>query len=198
MLEEQIKQIIKGDKSAFELFFHNYYGRLLKYAVLLLKDDDVAEDIVQEAFVNLWKQRKTLDANQSLNALIYKFVRNRCINYLRDNETYLKNKEQWCKEELQHVAHYDFLGKEEVAVEDLILQELDKAIEGLPDKCKQVFILNKMEGIKQSEIAEQLNLSVKMVEKHVATAKSKLKKQLTDKFPTYTLLVCYVLDVYFF
>ncbi|MCT4586698.1 MAG: RNA polymerase sigma-70 factor [Carboxylicivirga sp.] len=189
-----INEISKGNKSVFANYFHNTYGRLIYYAGLHIKDQAVADDIVQEAFINLWNQRSKLDAKQSLDAYVFKLVRNRCVNFLRDEAIHHKHLRNWKDEALQHVSQYDLLGFEEKTVQEILLAELDMAIENLPDKCRRAFILNKLEGKKQAEIAAEMNISVKMVEKHIASAKSKLKEHLIDKFPMYTLLIYFLIE----
>ena len=193
-----LPEIIRGNQQVFEVLFHNMFPRLHKYATLLINDSDVAKDIVQEAFINLWSQCRQLSNDQSVEAVVYRYVRNRCMNYLRDDKIHRQHLKLVQYEELEHVVQYDFLGYEERTVHELMISEMEKAITLLPEKCKQAFILNKIEGKKQAEIAQQMNISVKMVEKHIATAKVKLTKHLTYKFPMYINLACYILDAYLF
>ena len=194
--EQLLLDIKNGNISAFENFFQNSHNRLLNYARLFIKEDFIASDLVQEAFVHFWEKRKELRTGKSIEALIFKSVRNRCLNYLRENKTYQKHLDQYSIEEtsVQHLSQYDFLGKEEDSIEEMLINEIERSIEKLPEKCRQVFVMNKYEGKKQHEIAEELGISVKAVEKHISTAKGKLKKHLELKFPALSMIALFFIE----
>ena len=191
-----LMSIKQGDKAAFEQFFQNSYMRLLNYTGLFISDQEIAADIVQEAFIHFWDKRTNLQTGKSIESLMFTSVRNRCLNYLRDRQTYLKHVDRFTGEgeELQVLSQYDFLGVEEESVEELLAKELSVALEQLPEKCKEVFLLNKVEGKKQKEIALELGISVKAVEKHIATAKVKLREQLEKKFPALSILISFFIE----
>ncbi|MCU4154657.1 RNA polymerase sigma-70 factor [Carboxylicivirga sp. A043] len=192
--EQHLNLIAQGNKEAFEQFFQQSYMRLLNYASLFIPNREIADDIVQEAFINFWNKRSELKAGKSIEALMFTSVRNRCLNYLRDHQTYLSHIDQLQTEKLQFLSHYDFLGEEEESIEELLITELHAALDSLPPKCKEVFLLNKIEGFKQKEIAEKLDISIKAVEKHIAVAKVKLREHLEKKFPALGLLITFFLD----
>ncbi len=197
-LDEQLLRDIKEGKiSSFEQFFQNSYARLLNYAKLFIKDEGVATDMVQESFIHFWDKRKELRTGKSIESLIFTSVRNRCLNYLRDKDTYNKHLENFKVEQsvdIQYLTQYDFLGSEQESIEELIAKELEISINKLPEKCRQVFLMNKKDGKKQKEIAEELGISQKAVEKHIATAKTKLKESLELKFPALGLLIAFFIE----
>ncbi len=192
--EQLLKSISQGNKEAFEQFFQQSYMRLLNYAGLFITHSEIADDIVQEAFINFWNKRNELKAGKSIEALMFTSVRNRCLNYLRDHQTYLSHIGQFKTEKLQFLSHYDFLGEEEESIEELLIKELQTALDSLPPKCREVFLLNKVDGIKQKEIAAKLGISIKAVEKHIAVAKDKLRHHLESKFPALGILITFFLD----
>ena len=197
-VDEQLLEDIKdGKASALEIFFQNSHARLLNYAKLFVARDAVAADMVQEAFIHFWANRKELRRGKSIESLIFTSVRNRCLNYLRDENTYRNHLDNFKTErtDIQHLAQYDFLSNEEESLEELLLKELNISIDNLPEKCRQVFVMNKIDGKKQREIAEELGISQKVVEKHIATAKMKLRESLEFKFPTLSLLIAFFIEI---
>ncbi len=195
--EHLLRDIRDGKIASFEVFFQNSYARLLNYAKLFIHDEEVASDMVQESFIHFWDKRNELRTGKSIESLIFTSVRNRCLNYLRDKNTYNKHLENYKIEQgvdVQYLVQYDFLGHEELSVEELIARELEISINKLPEKCRQVFLMSKQDGKKQKEIAEELGISQKAVEKHIATAKAKLKQSLEQKFPALGLLIAFFIE----
>ena len=192
--EHLVKLIAQGNKEAFEKFFQQAYSRLLNYACIFITNNEMADDIVQEAFIHFWNKRNELKEGKSIEALMFTSVRNRCLNFLRDQQTYLSHIDQIKTEKLQFLSHYDFLGEEEESIEELLIKELQIAMDALPPKCREVFLLNKVEGVRQKEIAARLGISVKAVEKHIALAKVKLREHLENKFPALGLLISFFLN----
>ncbi len=180
-----IEQIQNGDVHAYGIFFRQHYARLLNYCRLFIKGEDEAEDLVQEAFVKLWENRHELDPERSVEALLYISVRNRCLNFLRDRDL-KREKFQNYKQEVeqrQFLVHFDYLGEEEIPLEERLFVEVDIAIEALPNRCKEVLRLSRFEGLKNSEVAKRLGISVKAVEKQLSVGKKKISAQLKDKYP---------------
>ncbi len=197
MVDDQLLQQIKeGGIGAFERFFQNSYARLFNYAKIFIPNDLVAADMVQEAFIHFWDKRKELRVGKSIESLIFTSVRNRCLNYLRDESTYQKHLDNYKLEEseFQFLSQYDFLGKEEESLEELLIKEMEKSISKLPEKCRQVFLMSKVEGKKQKQISEELGISVKAVEKHISTAKVKLRESMELKFPALSLMITFFIE----
>ncbi len=186
MATYQSELIKTGDLNAFGEFFRNNYSRLLKYCQLFIKNTNIAEDLVQETFVSLWEKRKNIDTERSIESLLFVSLRNRCLNYLRD-ENYLKYRTEEFNsdkiEQLQYLAHWDYLWEEDLSMEERLVQEINKAIEKLPQKCRQIFILAKIDGLKNREVAIKLGISTKAVEKQLAIARKKISEQLDENYP---------------
>jgi RNA polymerase sigma-70 factor (ECF subfamily) len=180
-----IKAIKGGDVDAFGTFFRNHYSRLLSYSHLFIKDISLAEDIVQETFINFWEKRETLSPGKSPESLLFISLRNRCLNVLRDQKKTSQRLDElkFHNQTLQFISQIDYLGQEELPLEEQLIHELNKAIEELPERCRQVVKLSKIEGLKNREVALKLGISVKAVERQLAIGKSKIEAHIRKLFP---------------
>ena len=161
----------KDDEKAFSLLFESYYVPLCRYARLILKSEQPAEEVVMNVFIYIWENRARIGIKSSLCAYLFRSVRNRCINYLRDNDpsVYLSDvMVELCSEE-----------NRDMEVEELNF--IEEAILSLPDKCRDVFLKSRNEEMSNREIAEQLNISVKTVEAQITKALKAIRSYITDK-----------------
>ncbi|MDX8339220.1 RNA polymerase sigma factor [Draconibacterium sp. IB214405] len=186
----------KGDPSAFKDVFRLLYPRLKGYCKLFVSDDNKIEDLIQETFITLWEKRNSIKTDQSVESYLFVILRNNCLNFLRNEKlektTFSLELEEIS--ELQYLYQIDFLGKEEKSMEEQLVESFQVAVEELPDKMKQVFKLCKIEGRKQKEVAEEIGISIKMVEKHVAKAKEQIRKKLIGQYPMLIILITLLLD----
>lgn len=185
----------EGDPTAFEGLFKLTHARLLSYCRLFVTDSAQADDLVQECYLSLWEKRGTIKPSQSVESLLFVMLRHRCLNYLRDNkflhtETDLQSIPEV---DLQHLFELDFTGIERKSIEEELIEAIKLEIEKLPLKRKEVFVKSKIEGLKNREVADQLGISVKMVEKHLKQGKEQIQKELVEKFPMLTLLIAIIL-----
>lgn len=185
----------KGDPDAFERVFKLTHARLLSYCKLFVTATDQADDLVQECFLNLWEKRKSIKPNQSVESLLFVMLRNRCLNYLRDNKFLHAemNLHSVPEIDLQHLFELDFTGIERKSIEEELIEAIKEEIEKLPLKRKEVFVKSKIEGLKNREVADQLGISLKMVEKHLKLAKDQIQKELIAKFPLLAFLIAAIL-----
>lgn len=186
----------EGDPAAFEVLFKQTFPRLLGYCKLFIYDQSQANDLVQECFIKLWEKRTSIKTYQSVESLLFVMLRNRCLNHLRDlkihsSETSLYSMEE---SELQHLFQLDFLGKEEISLEEQLIIAMRESVEKLPEKRKIVFVKAKIEGRKNKDIADELNISIKAVEKHLHEAKDQIRKELISKFPLLSILILAILE----
>ena len=180
------KNIIAGIKKRelkiFEELFLNYHGRLVLFANKFIGDMQVSRDLVQDAFFILWEKADQLEIKQSPKAYLYQAVKNSCLNYNR----HLSIKQSAEGKILQNIAelekqvyqntHSPYFSLLEMELEDKIAE----VIEGMPDKCREIFKLSRFEYLKNREIAEKLGISVKAVEKHISKALVILRRDLAD------------------
>lgn len=182
--DELFDMVKTGDQKALELLFSIYFARLNDFARNVVKDDVISQDIVQEVFVKVWEKREAIESI-NLEGFLFRLVRNRCIDYIkhlkvvqnRMNEIRLDSK----YEELYRI---DFVGDEPyVMIEQELSQKIEKTIQSLPERCREVFILSRLDGLKNREIAEKLNINIKNVERHLARAMQSFRENFPDEIP---------------
>jgi RNA polymerase sigma-70 factor (family 1) len=161
----------------FEELFKRYYAPLVVYACKYVSSIDVAREIVQDFFVRLYEKQHSLSISISVKSYLYRSVFNCCINYL--NQKSLQDK---------HLKSIDLDKDDENSLENEIntveLQyQIYKVIDELPAKCKQIFKMNRIEGLKNEEIASRLNLSKRTVETQISKALKILRRKLIDYMP---------------
>lgn len=167
-----ISSLRDGNNDAFKFLIHTYNRKLNVYAFNLIHDKDLAEDIVQNVFLKIWKKRKNLKTEASIKNLLYKSVYNEFIDQYRKNKKTVSLEKKYL-EVLSSVVEQE----NEQSLE-LLFRTVKKEIENLPPKCKQTFLLSKKEGLTNMEIAEYLNVSIKSVEKHITKAFAILRERV--------------------
>ncbi len=173
---EIVRRIRQGDAGQFESLFRSSYVSLVRYAKKLIKDHDTAEEIVQDLFFRLWKDKDKLQIESSLNGYLYRAVHNRCLHHIDHNrvvEKYAREMavmEQETNESPTDILHYRELQAKIAAI-----------LERLPEKCGKIFCMSRFEGLKYSEIAEKLSISVKTVEANMGRALKEFRKILAEQ-----------------
>lgn len=177
--------IKNGDEKAFEAMFRFYYKPLYNYARELLKDEYLAEEVIEDIFVRLWENRTQIKIESSLKSYLFKSTYHNCLNRIKHKEVEDKYKTFF----LHHmpVGESNEALSDEFPLSDILGAELEvmisKAIESLPDQCRQVFMMSRFQQMKHEEIAEKLNISVNTVRTHIARALQKLRIELKDYLP---------------
>ena len=177
-----MSDLLGGNKTAFKKIFRLYYPRLIRYSSSILKDTTEAEDLVQEVFIQLWEYRNQLKPEKNLAAYLYTLTRNKCYNAIKRRiveEKYLKNQAAMETEELYHISFGS--NDEFVAMEDMLNEELNRIMNEMPQRCAEAFRLKWMEGKKIREIAEIMQISTTMVDKHLAKGFQIIRHNLTSK-----------------
>ena len=188
LLNHRLKE---GNADSFSDLFKQTHPRLMGYCQLFVKNKKDAEDIVQECFFSLWKNRQNIDLRKSVESLLFVSLRNRCLNYLKEHSRYSFNslQEGVISNELQYLYQIDLNDEKEMSVEERLVEALKNAIEELPERKKEILVKNKIEGLTQKEIAEQLGISVKTVEKHLRETKVELRMKLEKQFASLSILI---------
>ncbi|MCX6277256.1 MAG: RNA polymerase sigma-70 factor [Bacteroidetes bacterium] len=166
------------DEQAFEFLFRSHFKGLCQFAYGYVKDYEGAREIVQDSFVSLWMKRDSIDLSKPVKTYLSTTVRNKCLNYLRDNRKF--SGELLALENLSESATYEQPDK---LIERDIREQIDAAINELPEKCREVFILNRFKNLKYQQIAEKLGISVKTVESQMSKALRHLRIRLAEYFP---------------
>ena len=188
--QQLLRRLSSNDADVLKHYFDLHYGELCNYALKYVRLPEVSEEIVQELFINIWERRTELSVKGSMIGYLYGAARYRCINYLRiqlpkDQET----------TESVDLAEESAVGFEDELIDQDIKRRLRASIEGLPEKCRIIFLLAKEDGLTYREIANELGVSVKTVENQIGIALKKLRTALKPKrgegFPLKMLLSMY-------
>lgn len=167
----------------YQQLFHQYYSCLTFYATRLVADEHEAEDIVQDVFVELWKNKENIEVGEQIKSFLYRSVYNHALNVLKHRK--VKDGYRSVMEEinLKRLEMYQPDNNEVIQnIENVELREHIRAsINELPDKCKQVFKLSYLHDMKNKEIAEVMDVSVRTVEAHMYKALKFLRDRFKDK-----------------
>lgn len=177
----------------FSRIYLVYYPKLISFAREYVISEEDAENIVQDMFLLLWNNKGMLHTIVNPNAYFFTLIKNRCIDFLRGkiNESHRNKRIQNVFEaELElKLNSLDFFDTYHLSEEDIETIITD-AINSLPPKCREIFILNRFEELKYREIAEKLNVSINTIENQMSIAFQKLRIKLKDYMPLYIFLVC--------
>jgi len=163
------------DEASFEMLFKSNFKGLCWFAVKYVKDLDTAKEIVQDAFISLWEKRESIDMSKPVKSYLTTTIYNRSLNYLRDNKKF--NKDLLGFENIYPDSAFHQTDK---LIEDEISKKIKDAIEELPEKCREVFMLSRYENLKYQQIADKLAISVKTVEAQMSKALQHMRTRLAD------------------
>jgi RNA polymerase sigma-70 factor, ECF subfamily len=172
---EIIRRIRNGDVGQFESLFRSSYVSLVRYARTLIKDQDSAEEIVQDLFFRIWKDREKINIESSLNGYLFRSVHNRCLHFIEHNRVVAMY-----AEEMSRVSPDSQESPSEVLNYKELQAKVASILERLPERCGKIFCMSRFEGLKYSEIAEKLSVSVKTVEANMGRALKEFRKELTE------------------
>lgn len=179
------KYIITGlknkDKTVFDFVFSYYYSGLCAYARRWVNDSDVAEDLVQDFFVKLWANSSSIEITSSLKSYFFASLKNRAINHLK----HIKIKEKYGAQPMngstEEYSNWEFTEPE-------LTELIEKGMQTLPPRCREIFILSRFEGKDNGQIAEILGISKRTVELQISNALKILRVELKDYLPSMLLL----------
>ncbi len=166
------------------MLFRTHYQPLCNYAYTFVQDRDEAEEIVQSTFLSVWEKRENLEIRTAVKPYLYAMVRNACLNMLKHE----KIKQQHATIELA-VAEKSVESVTRSVMASELETKIYEAMEKLPQQCRLIFKLSRFEELKYSEIADQLNLSVKTVENQMGKALKIMREQLKDYLPLLIVLM---------
>jgi len=175
-----VNDLRKGSIQAFEKIYDLYSLRIERFASHYLPDKGDVDDVVQIVFITLWEKRETLRTECMIINFLLVLTRNQCISKLREYKVrlgYSKRKSEEYKLALLNIYSLKQLHEEKLLNFD-IDEIIEKAIDSLPEKYKEVFIKSKVEGFKYKEIAEALKISEKTVEKRITLSLQALRSRL--------------------
>jgi RNA polymerase sigma-70 factor (ECF subfamily) len=171
-----LRRLKKGEHQAFDEIYHLYSRRIYRFAYSFLKNKQDSEEIIQEVFLRVWKNRQNIDECYSFRSFLFTICYNIIIDKLRE-----RVKERNYREFLKEQAiQFDNDTDKQVAFSELN-KSYRKAIELLPDRRKTIYLMHRFKGLSYREIAEKLNISIKTVENQMVQAHKFLRKSLEMK-----------------
>lgn len=188
------KNVMQNDKNTiaeFEEIYLSFYPRLKRFAQEYVIREADAENIVQDVFLDLWERRAFVSSSINLTSYLFTNIKNKCIDFLR-HRMVMQNAANKMQEEYELALQMKFQSLQ--AFDEHIFSNADMeaviadAIQSLPEKCRRIFVMNKIEGKKQKTIAEELDISIHTVESQMAIAYRKLKEILKDYQPLFIFL----------
>jgi RNA polymerase sigma-70 factor (ECF subfamily) len=168
---------------AFEQVFKAHFKGLHAYAYTLLKDDIIAEEMVQNVFCRLWEKKEQVQITESVAGYLYRSVYNESLNYLK----HLKVRAAHQSHTMHQVKNSGY-GTEQSGLKEL-QEQLHLAMQTLPEQCRLIFQMSRYEELKYHEIASRLGLSVKTIENQMGKALKILRTKLADFLPVWLLLM---------
>jgi RNA polymerase sigma-70 factor (ECF subfamily) len=182
--DELFDRIKLNDQKALELLFCIYYPRLNDFARKVISDPSISQDFVQEIFVKIWEKREEIES-LNIEAYLFRMVRNRCVDYIKHVKVVNSRMTEIQKSsQFEELYRIDFIGNEPyVLIEQELKLKIEKIIQALPERCREVFILSRMNGLKNKEIAEKLQINIKNVERHLSRALYDFRKNFSSELP---------------
>jgi len=173
--EKELLIALKNDDSrAYKQIYMTYYQGLCVYINSYTNNIQTSEDIVQNVLLKVWEERDRIQVHSSIKSYLYKSAYYSFIDFYRKKKTFNKKLES-----LRYKILNDLL-EEEVGLKEKRLIALRKAIDNLPSKCKEIFVLSKFDGLKYKEIAETLDISINTVENQIGKALKTLREKMVD------------------
>lgn len=170
-----IGRLKAGDQTAFELLFHFYYPGLVMYSTQFTADRMEAEEIVQDFFVKLWQRHPQITLTESLKSYFFSSIKNGSLNFLKHKKVEEKYIRKMTELASQHLAYIP-----DLYVDSELQEKVKNAIDLLPEKCREIFIMSRIQGLKNEEIATNLNISKRTVETQISKALKVLRVELKD------------------
>lgn len=172
----------------FEQIYKQYYPKMFAFAKNYIPANEDAENIVQDVFLSLWERKQEIVISYTLVTYLFTLVKNRCLNFLRHKlieEEFNSQMKEELRFKLDALESMDYSYQSEKELQEIIRRALDS----LPERCREVFIKSRIEGLKYKEISEELGISVNTVENQMVTALKKLRVELKDYLPLLLFLV---------
>ena len=173
-----------------EQLFKLHYISMCQTVYRIVRDEAIAEDIVQDVFFNFWKKREQLNITTSLAAYLKRSATNAAIDYLRKKRPTSQNSFDIDEPIYQHLAIDSNQSDDNIRTEELS-NHIEAALELLPPRCKEVFMLNRFEELSYQEVADTLGISIKTVENQIGKALKIMRVALKDYLPLLSVWLLY-------
>lgn len=173
--KDLLERLREGDNDVFTFIFTGYYKDMVLFGMNFTRDKEIAEEIVQEAFVKLWDERRSIIVDKSIKSYLLRCVQNRCIDWIRHK----KIRQKYLEEASATLETFEY--NTDNYVLDSELKDLLKAALGkLPPEIYEAYCLSRHKGLKYKDIATTMKVSVRTVEVRIGKALSSLREELKD------------------
>ena len=181
------------EETRFEDIYLSYFSKMKYFAKEYVISEEDAENIVQDVFVELLENKEMLNMHMNLIAYLFTTIKNKCLNHLRHKlvvqETASKLQEEYTISLRMNLDSLEAFDNNLFSDQD-IEKIISRALDTLSEKCRTIFIMSKIEGKKQKEIAQELNISINTIETQMGIAYKKLRIELKDYFPILLFILC--------
>jgi len=176
-LKKRIAQ--EGDPKAFKTFFYFYYKRLFSYSMRMLKSEELSEEVVSDVFIKLWHHRQKLQEIQNIDTYLYKAVRNKCLNKIKQNLA--KGNKHLSLDDTTLDLLVENYTPEKKYFADELQNFVNNVVKNLPIACKNAFLMVKEDGLSYKEAGEILEISPLTVKKQTLKAVKKIREKLSER-----------------
>ncbi len=179
-----LRSLVPTGKTNFEQLFKEHFKGLYAYAITIIKDEMMAEEIVQQVFCKIWEKREQLEIHTSAKAYLYKTVYHDSLNYLKHKKVmaaYAMHAIRQSDKETENASGKVLAGE--------LNEHIRTALNELPEQCRTIFQMSRFEGLKYQEIADELSLSVKTIENQMGKALKLMRIKLAEFLPLFILLL---------
>lgn len=168
----------------FDYVFNYYYSSLCAFSMQYLKDPIACEDLVQDFFVYLWTEAPGLNIRSSLKSYLFSSIRNRCIDSWKHNKVTEKYKEF-----LLFSADTSVNSTDHFFAESELRQVVQRSLEKLSPRCREIFELSRIKGLSNQEISEKLGIAKRTVELQISNSLKILRKELVEFLPVWMIIL---------
>ena len=179
-----VAKLRNNDVEAFDLLYHQYSNKLYRFSFSMLKNEEDACEIVQETFFKIWEKRNKIDSSKSFKSFLFSVSYHLIIDQLRE-----RLKDQEFRNSLEKYFNKQVNLQENRLDYNTLETEINKAVDELPEKRKQIYRLSREKGLSHKEIAEQMGVKPKTVENQINLALKHIKIRLGKDFLTVLLFL---------
>jgi RNA polymerase sigma-70 factor (ECF subfamily) len=185
-------QVLTFDRENYSKIYAVYFPKLVRFSQTYVMSHYEAENIVQDIFLYLWEHRELAGSLGNINAFLFTMVKNRCIDFLRNQSKSAGKKQPLSdiREKELELKLYSLQQLDENRLSDAEIETvITHAIDSLPERCREIFILSRLEGLRHKEIAARLNISTNTIEGQISIALKKLRAELKDYISAFTFII---------